>query len=145
MSLQNAAKTETMSFGRPVRRRRVIISLTPLIDVVFILLIFFMLASSFLEWRAIDLDPPITASDTPSPEASVVVEITPDGLLLNGESIPLSILAQAVEKSRQNVDTPILITPIKGVSVQQTVDVLDTLKAANIEGLSLTKPQRGAK
>ena len=30
------------------------ISLTPLIDVVFILLIFFMLASSFLDWRAVD-------------------------------------------------------------------------------------------
>ncbi len=39
-------------------RRRALISLTPLIDVVFILLVFFMLPSSFLDWRAIDLDPP---------------------------------------------------------------------------------------
>jgi hypothetical protein len=34
------------------RRRRALISMTPLIDVVFILLIFFMLASSFLNWRS---------------------------------------------------------------------------------------------
>ena len=33
----------------------VMITLTPLIDVVFILLIFFMLASSFIDWRALDL------------------------------------------------------------------------------------------
>ena len=43
-----------MQFGqqRPTGR---LISLTPLIDVVFILLVFFMLASSFLDWRSIDL------------------------------------------------------------------------------------------
>jgi biopolymer transport protein ExbD len=33
--------------------RRAVVSLTPLIDVVFILLVFFMLASSFVKWRAI--------------------------------------------------------------------------------------------
>ncbi|MEM6945656.1 MAG: biopolymer transporter ExbD, partial [Pseudomonadota bacterium] len=34
-------------------RKRLRISITPLIDVVFILLVFFMLASSFLDWRSI--------------------------------------------------------------------------------------------
>lgn len=37
-------------------RRRPSINLTPLVDVVFILLVFFMLAFSFMEWRAIDLN-----------------------------------------------------------------------------------------
>ena len=40
------------------RRRRSLISLTPLIDVVFILLIFFMLASSFSTEEAIELSMP---------------------------------------------------------------------------------------
>ena len=46
------------SFGQRASRRRALIGLTPLIDVVFILLVFFMLASSFLDWRAIDLTAP---------------------------------------------------------------------------------------
>ena len=37
----------------PNSRRRALISLTPLIDMVFILMVFFMLASSFQTWRAI--------------------------------------------------------------------------------------------
>ncbi|MGK0476314.1 MAG: biopolymer transport protein ExbD, partial [Oleispira sp.] len=36
-------------------KQRNLISLTPLIDVVFILLVFFMLTSSFVEWKFIDL------------------------------------------------------------------------------------------
>ena len=48
--------------GRPQGRRRPLISLTPLIDVVFILLVFFMLASSFLDWRSIDLNAPAQAA-----------------------------------------------------------------------------------
>ena len=34
------------------------LNLTPMLDVVFILLVFFMLASSLIDWRSISLDPP---------------------------------------------------------------------------------------
>ncbi|MBO8087018.1 MAG: biopolymer transporter ExbD, partial [Marichromatium sp.] len=43
-----------LDLARRVRRNP--ISLTPLIDVVFILLLFFMLASHFDQWRALALD-----------------------------------------------------------------------------------------
>ena len=45
---------------KPVHRRA--ISLTPLIDVVFILLLFFMLSSTFIQWRQIDVSAPTEAS-----------------------------------------------------------------------------------
>ncbi|WP_413699596.1 ExbD/TolR family protein [Psychromonas sp. KJ10-10] len=47
----------------PVKRKQAI-SLTPLIDVVFILLLFFMLSSSFTQWRAIQLPASTTAQET---------------------------------------------------------------------------------
>src|SRR5690606_18422295 len=62
-------------------RRRSTISLTPLIDVVFILLVFFMLASSFLDWRAIDLRAPGPAAGA-SLEGVLYVEVRDDGLRL---------------------------------------------------------------
>lgn len=43
-------------------RRKMVISLTPLIDIVFILVIFFMLASSFTRTHAVDMATPITGS-----------------------------------------------------------------------------------
>ena len=71
--------------GQPQGRRRPLISLTPLIDVVFILLVFFMLASSFLDWRSIDLNAPAQAAAGPAIEGALLVEIHPDRLLLSGE------------------------------------------------------------
>ena len=50
-----------MTLAAAAQKKRPLISLTPLIDVVFILLVFFMLASSFLDWRSIDLSTPAAA------------------------------------------------------------------------------------
>jgi biopolymer transport protein ExbD len=46
-----------MRFDAPAPHRR-LISLTPLIDVVFILLVFFMLASSLIKWQAVEMGEP---------------------------------------------------------------------------------------
>lgn len=78
-------------------RRRPLISLTPLIDVVFILLVFFMLASSFLDWRAIDLTPPARAGSGALMEGAMLVDVRPDGLRLSGERLDLETLAGRVE------------------------------------------------
>ena len=44
-----------MQLDRPAAPARKLIGLTPLIDVVFILLLFFMLTSSFFQWQSLDL------------------------------------------------------------------------------------------
>ena len=74
------------------RRRRPLISLTPLIDVVFILLVFFLLASSFLDWRAIDLSAPAEAAAGASVQGALLVEVREEGLRLSGEAVSLEDL-----------------------------------------------------
>ena len=120
------------------RRRRSLISLTPLIDVVFILLVFFMLASSFLDWRAIELDPPQRAGNGDAMTGAMLVEVRGDGLRLAGQKIELPAL---VERLRQQADSDpdlrVMIRPGEGVSLQRTVDVLDRLDNADIDNVSL--------
>lgn len=48
-------KNKTVRLNNTLQKRRQAISLTPLIDVVFILLLFFMLSSSFVPWRQINV------------------------------------------------------------------------------------------
>ncbi len=74
------------------RRSSLSIELSPLIDCVFLLLIFFMVSSTMLA-PAIDLDLPdaAIASDVQSPEIVVTVDRT-GRLLLNGEEIPVGDL-----------------------------------------------------
>lgn len=122
------------------RRRRALISLTPLIDVVFILLVFFMLASSFLDWRAIDLSAPAAATAGSSLEGALLVEVRPDGLRLSGEPLDLSVLAERIEaRVAENPEQRVLVRPEEGVTLQQAVDVLDRIAEAGVADLSLVR------
>ena len=97
-------------------RRRPLISLTPLIDVVFILLIFFMLASSFLDWRAIDLTAPGHAGASPSMDGALLVEVRPEGLRLGGQRVSLASLTGKVRaRLAQQPNQKVLVKPSAGV------------------------------
>jgi biopolymer transport protein ExbD len=125
------------------RRRRPLISLTPLIDVVFILLVFFMLASSFLDWRSIDLDAPAQAAAGLSMEGALLVEIRADGLRLSGETVSLDGLAERIAaRVEAKPEQRVLVKPAQGVTLQEAVQVLDRLAAAGAAELSLIRDRR---
>ena len=123
--------------------RRPLIGLTPLIDVVFILLVFFMLASSFLDWRAIDLNAPAEAKARGAMTGALLVEVRVDGLRLSGETVSLDTLAARVgARLAQKPDQRVLIKPAAGVVLQDAVQVLDRLAAAGVTDLSLIRDPR---
>ena len=125
----------------PRQRRRALISLTPLIDVVFILLVFFMLASSFLDWRAIELTVPGRAGAGTSMEGVLLIQIRPDGVRLSGETVSLEALGSHVAKRvSERPDQRVLVGPEPGVSLQQAVRVLDRLAGAGATRMALIHP-----
>lgn len=68
-------------------------SLIPLINIVFLLLIFFMVAGQISAQDAEDIEPPMSASETSLNRDSWVIQInSKQMLLLNGESVELSDL-----------------------------------------------------
>lgn len=124
-------------------RRRPLIGLTPLIDVVFILLVFFMLASSYLDWRAIELTAPSETAAGGPVEGALLVEIRPEGLRFAGEFLPLETIVQRAERRLNRVpETPVLVKPAAGVTLQRTVTVLDRLVAAGAVNLSVIRDSR---
>ena len=114
----------TSALRRP-KARRALISLTPLIDVVFILLVFFMLASSFLDWRSIDLNTPAQAAAGSSMEGALLIDLRTDGLRLAGRRLSLDAL-----------------DALAGVTLQRAVRVLDRLSAAGVTDLSLVRDRQ---
>ena len=127
--------------SEPARGGKRLISLTPLIDVVFILLIFFMLASSFLDWRVITLNAPAAQAAGTSMDGAVLVRVKADGEL-DIEGVPVT-LADLGERLRPHLDRKpdqrVLIQPAAGVSLQRVVTVLDAATAAGAANLSLTR------
>jgi biopolymer transport protein ExbD len=130
------------SFANEGQRRRAVISLTPLIDVVFILLVFFMLASSFLDWRAIDLGTPSDGQTKASADGALMVEIGMDGLRLAGDRITPAQLSETVSTHMaQNPDQKVIVKTAPGISYQQAIELLDRLAAAQATDLSLIRAQ----
>ncbi|MDH3639858.1 MAG: biopolymer transporter ExbD [Gammaproteobacteria bacterium] len=123
------------------RRRRPIIGLTPLIDVVFILLIFFMLASSFLDWRAIPLEVPRTGFEPSSEVQGVLVRIKRGGEVdLNGIPVTGGALIQQLGRLLEtSPNVRVLVQPQAGVPLQEVVRVLDGLSEAGARHVSLVK------
>lgn len=130
-------------FQHETLQRRARISLTPLIDVVFILLVFFMLASSFLDWRAIDLSAPPASGGNQSLKGAMLVDIRADGLRFGARTMSLdAIAARVAERLRDEPDQRILIRPAQGVPLQRAIDVLDRLAEGGAHNLALIQSLR---
>lgn len=115
-------------------RRRHAIPLTSLVDVVFILLFFFMLASSYLDWRVFALSLAGEGGEVSAPVAHSLT-IARDGALLDGEIVNVE---QLRERLRGRA-APVVVVPDDGVSLQALVEWLDRLKRWGVNA-SLARP-----
>jgi len=123
-------------------RRRALIGLTPLIDVVFILLLFFLLASNFLEWHTITLTTPATQGVVKGTSGgAVLIRLGSNGALdMNGQPVLIEELPVKVGQFlAKKPDQKILVRPAKGVPLQPVVHVLDAIKEAGALNVSLTR------
>ena len=122
-------------------RRRAVISLTPLIDVVFILLIFFMLASSFLDWRTVDLyaaapGNAAQASDAPP----LVLRLDGPRIVLDGQTLDRDRAIARVQRQLQaDPERTVYLQPLDATPLQPVIDLLDALQAAGISRMELIR------
>ncbi|SAY38296.1 ExbD/TolR family protein [Candidatus Synechococcus spongiarum] len=125
----------------PCRRSRVAVSLTPLIDVVFILLIFFMLVSNLQSTNMIDLRVGNrNATPTQAQDRALLVTVSRDALQLDGQPVPLAQLREQVALQPQRQVT---LEPADGVSLQRIVAVLDQLRGAGASQVSFLAAASG--
>ena len=129
-----------MQFGqqRPTGR---LISLTPLIDVVFILLVFFMLASSFLDWRSVDLTVSSGLGAATSAQRAILISLRSDGTVAVGSKPVAKQTLRSVmtEKLAENREQRIVIQSDPGVSLQRAVDTLDLVRTIGATDVSLSR------
>lgn len=122
-----------MSFeGR--RRPTAAMDLVPLINIVFLLLIFFMLTSTLVTPDAFDVTPPQSQQGDAAPAPPTVVLVGPDGALaLNNEPVALSQLEPGLAAARaESPGSPLLI---KADAQATTADVMAVLRRARAAGM----------
>jgi len=123
-------------------RKKTLVNLTPLIDVVFILLIFFMLASNFIQWHTIELSVGESSDIEIDHQKISIIGISPENLYsLNKQLLPLdAIISKVRERIRNNIEHPIIVQPKEGTDVQAMVNVLNLLKDFAGNSISVAKP-----
>ncbi|MAM86797.1 ExbD/TolR family protein [Allohahella sp. A8] len=120
----------------PLRARKRI-SLTALIDVVFILLMFFMLTSTFSKWSAVPLKAATTGGESvANVEPQMLIMHDVNSFSIRGSEskaqLPLSELVSQLDTSRS-----LLLVPVSGIAVDALVRTLETLNEAGHESVQL--------
>lgn len=120
------------------RQRRAGVDLSPLIDIVFLLLIFFAVTTTFLEQSGMDLELPESTTAQATERAEIVVEVTADGAIrLAGETMSVAELETRVTDLTPEERRRITIRADRALELGVAVSVIDALRRAGAEGISL--------
>ncbi len=112
------------------KKRKTSINLTALVDILFLLIIFFSVSTSFTNQKSISVDLPRSiASDTVSKSEKLII-IMQDSkeLFVNGELIPWEKLKEEISKSKYNRNQKVVLNIDKRISHGNVVALLDLLK-----------------
>lgn len=122
---------------RPARRR---LSLTSLIDVIFLLLLFFMLSSTFTRFAAVELAAPGGAGGTAA-RPDIFATLDAEGLVVNGERVGDDVALQAmIERLVASGATRALLVPREGATTQALVTALERLRSGDRLSVVVARP-----
>ncbi len=125
------------------RKRSGRLSLTPLIDCVFILLVFFMLQTNFLRPRAIEFSQSASSSQINTETPLIAIELRLDGSVwLNGAGSSLEGLKTYAESLSDPSQSRVMLAVDPKVKLQSAVDIMDMLNESQIFNISLAATRR---
>ena len=128
-----------MKFRYRTARQQQGIDLTPLMDVRFIILIFFMVAATFELNRTIKLSLPKSLSgESKISKDKILIEVGPDGeLSLNGDLIHLNQLSETIQQIENYAESTVYVLGDENADYRYIVEVIDVLKVLSITDISL--------
>lgn len=119
------------------------ISMTPLIDLVFILLVFFILETSFTQFREIGFNVP---PDQPRPGGSnttLEIQLFADGnLWIQGNTLDGRALPEYLRKLALAQDTAVTLQADDAVPLQLLVTTMDQLQANSLDKIQIRSLNR---
>ena len=130
-----------MDFERAKRRRLTNLPLTPLIDVMFILIIFFMLTTTFMHIESLELNLPSVSAKTADKSEVVHLFIQANGdMLLGSRKLDQDELSESMKRMfNKDTNTKVMLLTAEGVTMQQLVGIMDKISIAGGKSLFVRK------
>ncbi|MDT0604430.1 ExbD/TolR family protein [Thalassotalea castellviae] len=117
------------------------VDMTPMLDIVFILLIFFIVTTSFIKEEGLEVNRPKANKSSKSNSPVIVVTINDSGLVsLNGKLVDIERLAARIESylATNNTNSAVVI-PSYDTSHDHVVQVIDKIKTFDHLTISIGK------
>jgi len=124
------------------RSRAPVLALTSMLDVIFLLLCFFVTVSVFSQWESeisIKLPSASTAEQPERMPGEIIVNLSKEGVVsVNGQVLKLGDLQERLAKiSRFYPGQPVIIRADRETRYDELVKVIDTCRAADVWNFSL--------
>ncbi len=115
------------------------VNLTPMLDVVFIMLIFFIVTASFVKESGVDIDRPIAATAERKERGNILVAITASGQIwIDRRAVdPRAVRTHIERLHAENPQGAVVIQADRLSKNRLLVEVLDAAKQAGVETVSI--------
>jgi len=121
------------------------INVSPLIDMVFILLIFFIVTTTFVEETGVEVDKPQAASAANLDKNSILLAVTAQGqVVYGGQEIGVNGVRPLVKRMTDQESVPVIIEVDKNATAGIVVRVIDEAKLGGAKNVSLASKQGAA-
>ncbi len=115
------------------------INLAPMLDIVFIMLIFFIVTTSFVREAGIDVNRPSARTAQSRDSANILIALAPNGeIWIDKRAVDIRSVRAAVERLRaENPEAAVVIQGDREAQIGLLVRVMDQVRLAGVSNLSI--------
>ena len=114
------------------------VQMAPLIDCVFLLLIFFIATTVFVDEAGVEVEKPKAASAQAMEKNSIMIALTADGkVVFGGREIGVNGVRGVVARQLREKESPVIILADGDARTSPLVDVIDECKLAGAKQVSI--------
>lgn len=129
---------QSIQENRKTRSDAVAINIAPLIDIVFILLVFFLVTSTFVRDTGIKVDRPVATQTHLLKPKSLRISIAASGALYaEGRELDIVALTSQIKEFQRNEAGSVIVIPDKAVLAGRLIEVMDVIKSAGVQDVAV--------
>lgn len=121
------------------------INLTPMLDVVFIMLIFFVVTTSFIKESGVEINRPSATTSERQEKANILIAIRPNGeIWIDGRAVDVRAVRVNVERLRAEFpESQVVIQGDQAAQIGLLVQVMDQVRLAGISNVAIAADEGG--
>lgn len=122
------------------------IDLTPMLDVVFILLIFFIVTTSFVKETGIDINRPTASTAEKKSKGNILIAIRPNGeIWIDNRSIDVRAVKANIQRMKARFpQSSVIIQSDQDARTGILVKVMDQIRLAGVQNISIAASVDGS-